>query len=1292
MEELRPERSTSRGALFQVMFNMVGFGEGDEISVPRLRMRLLSLERLEGMTEVPAKFDLTLYAREESPEVRLVLEYGADLFEAATARRMLDHLRVLFEAMCEDPDRPARTLPRCPRQDRRELLVPGVRSDWDANEPTLRRPSEVVDRPTEVVPLTSQLFPLTSDGLADRRALPSRERTERTAAEFLAHLRSLDVSVWFEGDRLRVNAPKGVLTPSLRDELTTRKGELLKTLSVRPATPGDAAVPAGRRAVISFQQLRLWFLNQLHPQTSEYNIGGAVRLRGDLDVSALDRALQEIVRRHDTLRTVFAAIDGEPVQVVTASSVDGLFVREVPEDLGGDIEANVRRLMRDETRRPFDLARGPLFRASLFRLQPREHLLTLVVHHIVSDGWSAGVFVRELSALYAAYVTGQPSPLPELPMQYGDFARWQRQWLTGPVLERELAFWARRLAGHPGVIDLPGDRPRPAVQTFRGAVVNKRLSPALSDAIGTLSRQEGATLFMTLLAAFKALLSRYTGQHDILVGSPIANRTRVETEGLIGLFANTLVLRTDLSGDPTFRELLQRVRKVALEAYAHQDLPFEKIVEVVQPPRDMSRSPLVQVMFTLQAFSPRDIELPGLILRPAEVDSEFARMDLTLDVTEDPGGLRLGFEYNTDLFDASTIEAWAGHFETLLTAVTADPTRPVAELPILSDDERRSLLVDWNNTSIAVPIEAGVHELIARQARHTPDAIAAVHEGERLTYRELQVAARKASDQLRGFGVGPGVIVGLCVERSLDMLVGMLGILEAGGAYLPLDPAYPPERLAFMIEDAGCPVLVTQEPLRGRLPAHNARVVSLDSRPVSSGVDTEPVVTASAATRDDIAYVIYTSGSTGRPKGVQIPHRALVNVLASMSRTPGLTERDVLLAVTTLSFDIAALELFLPLTVGARVVVASREAALDSARLIELLTSQQVTTMQATPVTWRLLLDAGWQAPANFKVLCGGEALPQELAQRLVDSGAAVWNVYGPTETTIWSTLHPVTEANGPVPIGRPIENTRLYVLDAGGTPVPVGVPGELYIGGLGVALGYLKRPELTVERFVPDRFQPGAGGRLYRTGDLVRYRKDRTVEFLGRLDDQVKIRGFRVEIGEIEAALSRHPAVTQAVVTALEEPSGGKRLAAYLVTAGQPTPSVSQLRAFAGTRLPDYMVPSTFTVLTSFPLTPNGKVDRRRLPAPEIQRVDLQAPFDAPRTDIEQAIAATWRAVLRVEEVGMNDNFFDLGGHSLLIVQVHRKLRSAFDHDLSIIEMFQYPTVRSLAERVAKRPMVSSA
>jgi amino acid adenylation domain-containing protein len=788
---------------------------------------------------------------------------------------------------------------------------------------------------------------------------------------------------------------------------------------------------------------------------------------------------------------------------------------------------------------------------------------------------------------------------------------------------------------------------------------------------------------MTLFAAFNALLCRHTGQEDILVGTPIANRTSPEVEGLLGLFANTLVLRTDVSGDPPFSELLGRVRGAALDAYAHQDLPFDRLVEALQPARDMSHSPIFQVMFTLQNTPAGKLRLSSLTIRPVALHVGTARLDLTVDAWERPEGLVLRFEYNTDLFNPGTIARLAEHFRRLLAGAVDDPGARVSALPLLTESERRQVLVTWNATQGDYPADRCIHELVEAQAARTPDAVAAVFGNASLTYRALNERANRVAHRLRAMGVGPDVRVGICLERSLDLLVGVLGILKAGGAYVPLDPAFPPERLAFMLEDAEAPVLMTQGRLASILPAHGAAVLLLDGDAdlVASQSDENPVP---AATPAHLAYVMYTSGSTGRPKGVQIPHRAVVNFLISMRQRPGLTDQDILVSVTTLSFDIAGLELFLPLIVGARVIIADRETTLDGHRLGHLLERSGATVMQATPATWRLLLDSGWRGKRDLKILCGGEALSRELATALLGTSGSLWNLYGPTETTIWSTVHEVRDGAGPVPIGRPIANTQLYVLDRHGQPTPVGVPGELHIGGDGVARGYLKRPELTAARFLPDPFCGQAGARMYRTGDLARYRPDGTLEYLGRMDDQVKIRGFRIELGEVEVALAQYPGLRQAVVVAGPDGSGVPRLAAYLTTGQAAPPSARDLRAFLADRLPEYMIPSTFTILSEFPLTPNGKVDRRRLPAPESAPLGERGSLVAPRTESERMVAQIWREVLQARAVGIDDNFFELGGHSLLLVQVQSRLRAALQRDISIVELFQHPTVRAVAAHLA--------
>ncbi|WP_433527967.1 amino acid adenylation domain-containing protein [Micromonospora sp. CA-263727] len=897
-----------------------------------------------------------------------------------------------------------------------------------------------------------------------------------------------------------------------------------------------------REFPLSFPQQRLWFLEQLVPGGAAYNVPIAVRLAGPLDLAVWRRCCDEIVRRHDALRTTFAEVEGEPVQRVAATGEADLAVVDCD---GND----VRRLLQEEVQRPFDLGTGPLLRVRFFRVAPQEHVLLLTMHHIVADLWSVAVAVQELITLYPALRDGRPSPLPALPIQYADFAAWQRRQLEGPGLAEDLAYWTAALDGAPPVLDLPTDRPRPPVQSSRGGSTEFRLPGPLTERLRALSRQEGATPFMTVLAAFAVLLRRYSGQDDLVIGAPIANRTRPEIERLVGFFVNTLTLRMDLTGDPTFRELLSRVRAACLGAYAHQDLPFERLVEELHPRRDLSRSPLFQVSFVFQNIEVPELDLGGLRVTPYTVASATARFDLELQVFDRPDGLGGWFEYNADLFDAATVAQMSRALHRLVEQIIDAPDRPVAKLHLLDEDERRRLAHEPNDTRRVWDDLPWAHLDVATRARADP-AAEALRCGDRtLTYADLDRRANQLAHHLHRLGTGHGDLVGICTERTPEMVVAMLGTLKAGGAYVPLDPAYPVERLAFMMADSGLKMLLTEGDLADRLPEPPAVVVCLDrdAEALAAESTTPPQVGVAG---DDLAYVIYTSGSTGQPKGVQIPHRALANFLRSMRELPGITPADTLLAVTTLSFDISMLELLLPLTTGARVHLASREVAADGVRLGAALAASGATLMQATPSTWRLLLDAGWTPPAGFRMLCGGEALPEDLAQRLVGSGGELWNMYGPTETTIWSAVSRVT---GEIRLGEPIANTELHVLDAYGALVPPGVPGELHIGGAGLARGYLGRTELTAERFVPHPFPIGLGHRLYRTGDLVRRRADGGLEFLGRMDHQVKLRGFRIELGEIEALLAQQPAVRQAVVLVREDTPGDQRLVAYVVTDGLP-------------------------------------------------------------------------------------------------------------------------------------------
>nr|QEO74530.1 condensation domain-containing protein [uncultured bacterium] len=909
----------------------------------------------------------------------------------------------------------------------------------------------------------------------------------------------------------------------------------------------------------------------------------------------------------------------------------------------------------------------------------------MTMHHIVSDGWSMGILVREMAALYAAFAEGTPSPLPELPVQYTDFAVWQHSWLQGEVLEREISFWRRQLAGLPPVLELPTDRPRPARQRFRGATRPVRLPAELSRQAEVLSRREGSTLFMVLLAGFQALLARYSDQQDFAVGTPVAGRNRVEMEGLIGFFVNTLVLRADLTGDgtggPTFGELLGRVRETALAAQMHQDLPFERLVEELAPERSLAHAPLFQVMLALQNAPAESLEIRDLLLRPLGGGGTTAKLDLTLSLAEHPDGLSGNVEYATDLFDASTIDRLIGHYERLLTAAVVAPELRVAELPLLLAAERHQVIVESNDTSVPWPEGLLLHEVVAAQAARSPDAPAIRFAEETLTYTGLALQADRLARRLYTLGCIPESRVGIALERSPDLIVALLGVLRAGAAYVPLDPGYPRERLAMVLEDAASRVLITRTSLLASLPPAPGAVLCLDTEPLDLDLDLAPDPVAAPGDDRRLAYVLYTSGSTGRPKGVGVPHRALMNFLASMRHAPGFSPQERILSVTSLSFDIAALEIFLPLTTGGCIELASREETADGALLAARLRASGASMLQATPATWRMLLEAGWSGDHGLRALCGGEALSRELASSLAGRTRELWNLYGPTETTVWSAAARLEPGEaGPVSIGRPITNTRIHLLDREMQPVALGVPGELWIGGSGLARGYLGRPDLTAERFLPDPFAAEAGepgGRLYRTGDLARRLPGSRMEVLGRIDHQVKIRGFRIELGEIEAALSTVAGVRDAVAAVREDAPGDRRLVAYVT--GDAT--AEEMRRSLRERLPDYMIPAAFVPLAALPLTPNGKVDRKALPAPDHQ--DSREGDLAPRTPVEELLAGIWAEVLGLERVGAAGHFFDLGGHSLLATRVMVRVRSVFGVEIPLRDLFEAPTLAGFAERI---------
>ncbi len=1061
----------------------------------------------------------------------------------------------------------------------------------------------------------------------------------------------------------------------LMRRLNEKRGDVSST-KITPVNRESNSLP------LSFAQARLWFLNQLEPSTLTYNLPTALRLTGSLIVAALERSINEILRRHEALRTTFAAVDGQLVQVITPPVNLPLSVVDLTELSETEQLALVQRLVQQ----PFDLTSGPLWQTNLLRLGESEHALLLNIHHIVFDDWSFAVFLQELTALYKAFCAGRPSPLPELPIQYADFAVWQRQWLQGEVLEKQLSYWKQQLDGAPVVVELPTDRPRPARQTYRGARQSIMLSKQVSEALKVLSQQEGVTLFMVLLAAFGTLLYRYTGQEDILVGSPIAGRNQLETEGLIGFFVNTLAMRTYLGGNPTFRELLVRVRQVALGAYSHQDLPFEKLVEELQPERDPSRSPLVQVMFVLQNAPKSTLGFSGLMLNFQDIDIGTAKFDLTLELQENKEGLRGWFEYNTDLFDAGTVHRMVGHFQTLLESIPQDPEQKLSQLPLLTAAQRHQLLVEWNDTQASYPQDACIHELFEAQVERTPNAVAVVFEDQQLTYRELNARANQLAHYLRRSGVGPEVKVGICIERSLEMVVGLLGILKAGGAYVPLDPAYPKERLAFMIADTQTPVLLTQKHLVKVLPKHSAKVVCLDARSGEWGkspnyplFSSSPPPLVQAA---NLAYVMYTSGSTGRPKGVSIIHRGVVRLVCGTDYA-NLTSGQVFLQLAPISFDASTFEIWGCLLNGARLVVFPAHTP-SLSELGQVLERYQITTLWLSAGLFNLMVDQQLEYLLPLRqLLAGGDVLSvPHVNKLLLLEECHLINGYGPTESTTFACSHLMSaphQVGTSVPIGRPISNTQVYVLDHYLKPVPQGLPGELHIGGDGLARGYLNQPELTAQKFIPHPFSNQPGARLYKTGDLARYLPDGKIEFLGRIDNQVKIRGFRIELGEIEAILSQHPAVRTAVVIAREDMPGEKRLVAYLI-AKQPA-SISTLRSFCLELLPDYMMPSAFMFLDALPLTPNGKVDRRALPYPTQARPALSGGFVAPRDPLEHQLTQIWEELLNIKPIGIQDNFFELGGHSLLAVRMMHQIELVCAQKLPLSTLFAKATVEHLAK-----------
>ena len=1021
-------------------------------------------------------------------------------------------------------------------------------------------------------------------------------------------------------------------------------------------------------------QRQFWLINQLQKDGSAYNIASVFLLNGPLDIRALEESINEIFQSHDILRTHFTTSNGQLVQQIHGQHFFSLRVDDFSSANIPLPESEQMKLIGQEVTRPFDLEKSPLLRTRLFKLRDSKNILSIVMHHIVTDLQSKKVFGAELSRRYNAKTGGPPFGRQEAVHQYADYATRQLQWLSSSDAEKMTSFWKKELAGQSWVLNLPVDYPRPVILTYNGSHEDFCLPIELTRKLEEFSRQRTVDLFVTLLTAYLVLLARYTNQQQIIIGVPLSNRRHTDDKNTLGCFVNILPLAFDLTEVSNFNQALKLVRIKMLSAHRHQELPFETLLNAVKPKRDPSYNPIFQTGFTAEPYM--ELELNNLTVEPLKIHNKGAQLDLFLNFKHFGPEIQGYFEFNTDLFAPATIQRLRDHYLNILSAITSDADQEINLIPLLSARERDQLLIQFNRTAAAVP-DRCLHQLFEEKASETPGAVAVVFEGSSLTYGELNSRANQLANLLRAKGVGRETLVGVFLERSLEMLIAIYGILKAGGAYIPLDTEFPQHRISQMLEDSEPRVILTQEGLASRLPPSKAELVHMDQ-------DLQQIAACpkdnldNIVSPDNLAYVIFTSGSTGRPKGVQVPQRAVVNFLSSMQCKPGITATDTLLAVTTLSFDISVLELFLPLSVGAKVVIAGSKTTRNGQELLSLMRSCGTTIMQATPTTFHLLIGAGWASPLPIKVLCGGEPFPNDLAQKLTKLADSVWNMYGPTETTIWSSCHKITEGK-PVLIGRPIANTQIYIVNDKNQPTPIGVAGELLIGGLGVTRGYLNRLELTEKQFIPDCFAPHANSTLYRTGDLACYLPTGEIKILGRIDHQIKIRGFRIELGEIESAIESHPAVRQGVVKPHEYASGDVRLTAYVtLRAGEEN---VQLRSYLKNILPEYMIPAVVTVLLEMPLTPNNKIDRKALPEPDRSRPELNKKMVLPQNEMEADLAQKWAGMLQLDQVGIDDTFFDLGGNSLLSIQLIAQLEQEMHTKIPVVKFYQYPTIRLFSQ-----------
>lgn len=1060
--------------------------------------------------------------------------------------------------------------------------------------------------------------------------------------------------------------------------LSSKLQTQLTSVDFDPFAEGDILLTA----LATESQKEIWASVQMGDDANcAYNESQTLRLKGTLQAETLQAAFQELVQRHESLRMTISP-DGNTLCINANQALD-VSIADLSSFNDPDRKAQLDSLIRHEVETPFALEHGSLFRAKIVRLQPEEHWVLMTAHHIICDGWSWAVLMPDLGKIYSALLKNETPDL-EPPDRFSDYAAVLEEAATSEDAIATENFWLNQFAQSVPIVDFPTDRPRPAFRTFNADREDWQLDPALVTNLKQMGNQLGCSFMTTMLAGFEVFLSRLLGQEEIVVGIPAAGQAASDNYKLVGHCVNLLPLYTTITPNQSFSDYLKQRRSSILDAYDHQQFTFGSLVKKLSIQRDPSRIPLVSILFNIdQALQGNQLPFDGLDADLFSNPRAFENFEIFINASESQTGMVLECQYNTNLFNRKTIKTRLAEFETLLAGITANPDQAIATLPLLTASEQQ-LLIQWNQTTAEVPSHRCIHQLFEEQALRSPEAIAVVFENEQLTYRELDVRANQLAHYLQSLGVKLETTVGIYVDRSLEMIIGVLGILKAGGAYVPLDPSYPKERLDFLMQDAQVAVLLTQERVRGSLPETTAQIVDLDqdwSLNSQSINTTQPPSSGVAA--HNLAYIIYTSGSTGKPKGVQIPHQNAVNLLSAVRQQPGLTDQDTLISVTTLSFDIAVAEVFLPLSVGARLVVASRDVASDGYQLLDQMNQVKATYLQATPATWRLLLAAGWQGSPDMKIVSTGEALPQELANQLLDKGASLWNLYGPTETTIWSTGYQLKSSDDSITIGFPLPNTQIYILDANLQPVPIGIPGELHIGGIGLARGYLNRPELTNEKFIPNPFSSAPNARLYKTGDLARFLPNGQIECLGRIDYQVKVRGFRIELGEVESALSEHPSVRQCVVATWKNEASDERLVAYIVgQKGDEGATVGELRTFMKQKVPDFMVPSNFVLIDSLPLTSNGKVDRKALPQPDISR-GLAENYVAPRSPIEQEMADIWAPILKLERIGIHDNFFELGGHSLLASQLLAQIRQKFAVNLQLRLLFEASTIAELTERL---------